>query len=684
MQFEFNEQQRMIRDMARDFADREIVPIAAEIDEAEAMGTFRTGRRIVVSILAVTILLALLLTAFALWSGARANRVLREARDNWERVAAARTADLADSEERSRLLLESTRDGIFGVDLDGIVTFCNNSAARILGYTREAIHGQAVHALIHHSHADGSPYPVDECPMHKAYAEGASSDVDNEVLWCRDGSAFEVEYSSVPVRKADTIIGAVVVFRDISARKRADRELRKLSMATEASPVTVVVTDTEGVIEYVNPKFTEVTGYTAEEAVGQNPRVLSSGDQPKAFYADLWDTIADGKVWTGDFSNRRKSGAAYWEHASISPIQGDDGVITHYVAVKEDITDRKRMEAALLEAKTAAEAATRAKSDFLANMSHEIRTPMNAVLGMLHLALRTDLTPKQSDYLRKAHAAAAALLGIINDILDFSKIEAGKLELETIDFALDDVLDSVAGVTAIKARDKGIELLFKRSAEVSAQLRGDPLRLGQILTNLASNAVKFTSEGEIVIAVALESEDKGIVTLRFSVRDTGLGMTQEQAAKLFQPFSQADASTTREHGGTGLGLSICKRLTDMMGGEISVTSEPGKGSRFWFEIEMLVVGESPQGLKGEKPVIVGFEGVQKKILVVDDIASNRDVLVEMLSPLGFELDQASSGEEGLVVAGNFQPDLILTDLVMPGMDGMEMMGRIRQLPGFLR
>jgi signal transduction histidine kinase/CheY-like chemotaxis protein len=328
------------------------------------------------------------------------------------------------------------------------------------------------------------------------------------------------------------------------------------------------------------------------------------------------------------------------------------------------------------EARNEAEDATKAKSEFLANMSHEIRTPMNAIMGMAHLALKTDLSAKQYDYLKKVDISAKSLLGIINDILDFSKIEAGKLDMEALDFQLEDTLDNISTLVGIKTQEKGLELLFKTDPAVPTALVGDPLRLGQILINLANNAVKFTDTGEIVIATELVQKDASQVTLKFSVQDTGIGMTAEQAAKLFQPFMQADSSTTRKYGGTGLGLTISKRLAEMMGGKIWVESEKGRGSMFSFTANFGLGKEKAK--KQYKPV---SEMRGMKVLVVDDNATSRDILQDMLESFTFVVTVAASGPEGiseLEAADKDKPfELVVMDWQMPGMDGIEASRRIK-------
>jgi PAS domain S-box-containing protein len=373
--------------------------------------------------------------------------------------------------------------------------------------------------------------------------------------------------------------------------------LRKLTTAVEQSPASIVITDLEASIEFVNPRFTEVTGYCADDVVGKNPRILQSGLTDKATFTGMWAKLTQGKPWTGELVNQRKNGDIYWEEAQIAPVKDADGKIGHYVAVKTDITERKALAAeleqyrhhleALVESRTRdlsiakenAEAASRAKTTFLANMSHELRTPLSGIIGMTGLALRRSTDDKQKDYLAKIDISAKNLLAIINDVLDISKIEAERLTLEKIDFQLADVLESIRSLLGPSAKQKGLDLRIEVPAEIAAAtFCGDPLRLRQVLLNLASNAVKFTATGAVIVRV-LRTD-----VLRFEVEDTGIGIAAADQARIFSAFEQADASLSRQFGGTGLGLAISKRLVELMGGKIGVNSIAGQGSTFWFAV----------------------------------------------------------------------------------------------------
>ena len=415
--------------------------------------------------------------------------------------------------------------------------------------------------------------------------------------------------------------------------------------------------------------------------LGLGPQDLVPGDLVGAWLAYYQRALEEGPFVT-DYEVA--SGTRVLS-LSFNLIRREQAVIGISVFGK-DVTAFKRNEKLLKDAKEAAEAATKAKTEFLANMSHEIRTPMNAVMGMTHLALQTELTVQQRNYLEKSLAAAEGLLGIINDILDFSKIEAGKLQMDARVFLLEEVYHHVTQLLGVKAAEKNLVFQLHRDPQVPSALVGDPLRLGQVLMNLCGNAVKFTESGTVIgVTVSLAGAGPGSVTLRFSVRDTGIGMSEEQTRALFQPFSQVDASSTRRFVGTGLGLAICKRLVDLMGGDLWVVSEPGKGSEFFFtatlglDQDQAPAQEAPQG---EPAPLTSLQGA--RVLLVEDNDFNQEVASELLALLGVEVTLAANGQEALAQIRSRAFDLVLMDLQMPVMDGYEATRLLRADPAFAR
>ncbi len=469
--------------------------------------------------------------------------------------------------------------------------------------------------------------------------------------------------------------------RDVSAQKQVESELRKLSEAVEHSPSMVIITNVDASIEYVNPKFTEVTGYTAAEVLGKNPRILQSGLTERSIYADLWQTLESGREWRGEIQDRKKNGEIFWESISISVVKDAEGAITHYVGVKEDITVRKEAEALHALAKEEAEQANRFKSDFLANMSHEIRTPVNAILGMAYLVIQTDLSRKQLSYIEKIDISAHNLLAIINDVLDISKIEAGKMEIEETAFQLDEVLERLSGMLSLRAEEKGLEIVFKRDPQVPGALLGDPLRLGQVLSNFVQNAIKFTEQGEVVVAIELVRLHADTAEIAFSVADTGIGIEPKRIPHVFENFVQADTSTSRQHGGTGLGLSICKQLIELMHGKLTLQSSPGKGSQFRFVLNLKLQKDdfrdhfkASDKSNRQTPAAAPLAG---KVLLVEDNRINQMVAKELLQSFGLQVVIADEGRKAIqqVQAGNF--DLVLMDIQMPAMDGYATTREIR-------
>ncbi len=714
------------------------------------------------------------------------------------------------------LVVEQSPNSIVITNLDANIEYVNEAFIRNTGYPREEVLGRNP-SLFKSGKTPAATY----ARMWQTLGSGKTW-TGEFINHTRHGIEYIESAIIIPLIQSDgQVTHYVAIKEDITAARQQDDQLRKMYLAVEQSPESIVITNLEAQIEYVNAAFVHNTGYSREEAMGQNPRLLKSNHTPQATYDEMWATLSAGQAWRGELFNRRKDGSEYVELANIAPIRQPDGQITHYVAIKEDVTEKRRMldeldhhrlhleelvtsrteelnaalqeQGALFEAASVgmvllrdrkivrcnwtldemmgydlgeqlgqttriwypndvayaeagqevyerinrgeidlaerhlvrkdgssfwarmsgraidvadlskgmvgiieditseraavdeirkaqalAEAAARMKADFLANMSHEIRTPMNAIIGMSHLAMKTELTPRQRDYLKKIQSSSQHLLGVINDILDLSKIEAGRMVVEHIAFDLNQVFDNVAGLIGEKTAAKGLELIFDVGSEVPTNLVGDPLRLGQVLINFAGNAVKFTERGEIAIAVSLEQESGRDLTLKFSVRDTGIGITPEQQARLFQSFQQADSSTTRKYGGTGLGLAISRQLAELMQGQVGLQSEAGVGSTFWFTAKVQR-GEATERKLLPEPDLRG-----RRVLVVDDNEHARDIIAEQLRSMTFVVASVPSGAQAVAevarsaLAG--EPyEIVFLDWQMPGMDGIATATEIRKL-----
>lgn len=578
----------------------------------------------------------------------------------------------------------------------GCIETCNPAYARIFGYSDPIeVEGKPILSLYHAEHRS-------EIAAHLAKADLFGSTGYESVYVHKDGTSIDIQVDLVSVKdRNNKVLYRVATVQVISERKRAEGELLKLTKAVEQSPEGIVITDISGRIEYVNKAFTQNSGYRYEEALGKKPNLLKSDKTPPEIFKGLWKIISQGQPWKGEFTNRRKDGTEYVAFVKITPIRQPDGNITHYVAVLEDITQKKQnaleldqyrhhleelvenRTQELIAAQALAESANKAKSAFLANTSHEIRTPMNAILGLSYLMQKSTLSSEQKAHLQQIDASAQHLLAIINDILDLSKIEAGHMKLEETDFSLESVFEQINSMLHDQAAQKGIALTFDNH-NVPIWLRGDPTRLRQAIINYAGNALKFTEQGSVwVRAKVLKTGVKDLL-LRFEVEDTGIGIEPEKIPRLFETFNQADISTTRQYGGTGLGLAITRHLSQAMGGDAGVESTPGKGSVFWFSAILR------RGQNSEQQNPASQENVENflrryhsggKVLLVEDNAINLEVASTILLSVGLIVDKAENGRIGIDMVKHKPYDLVLMDVQMPEMDGLTATRVIRTLPG---
>jgi two-component system sensor histidine kinase/response regulator len=569
-------------------------------------------------------------------------------------------------------VVDSSEDAIIGKDLRGMITAWNRGAEKIFGYSAAEMLGQSMLRL----------FPPDRVSEEAGILEhiqhGESVDHFETIRVRKDGEHIHISATISPIYDGnDFIIGASNVARDITERKQAEQELRAQADLLDLSHDSILVRDLTGKIRFWNRGSEEIYGFSKERAVGAICHILLRTVFPQPLI-EIEEMLLKKGRWEGELTHTTQAGTRIIVTSRWVLQLDAKGKPLQLMETNNDITVRKRAEEASRRAKVEAEDANSAKSNFLANMSHEIRTPMNAIMGMTYLALRADPAPEQRKYLSKISSAADSLLTIINDILDISKLEAGKMELENVPFSLESILSNLNDIVVHAAKQKNLAIAFSTAPELRENLIGDPLRLQQILINLVNNAIKFTQAGKVFLDVSVEHATDSTMRLGFSISDTGVGMSAEQIAKLFQPFNQADASHTRKFGGTGLGLAISKQLCDLMGGTLTVESEPGKGTTFILKVEFGIAPRAVPLRAGAEPV----DARRRSILIADDNQTDRDTLSAMLDANGFSTRTVSSGEEALsalsLAANSLDPfDLVLMDWRMPGINGIEVARQIK-------
>ena len=624
-------------------------------------------------------------------------------------------ADLGARHPSDLAFVEGLNDGVYGVDRQGLCTFVNGAALRMLGYdAAEDLLGRHMHDVIHHTRPDGTPFPASACPLLHTLSSCRPVRLDDELLWRKDGTSFVAAYSSFPVIGADeTATGSIITFVDRAGangdlsiearwggaeRRRAEEALRvsesRFRTLADSIPQLAWMTGPDGAINWYNRRWYDYTGTTLDQMQGWGWQDVHHPDHMDRVVSRISEAFASGSPWEDTFPLKGKDGQYRWFLSRALPMRGipetgyPDGRLLGWFGTNTDITDLREAEEAMAAARDAAEEANRTKSDFIANMSHELRTPLSAIIGYSEMmqeeiddgAASTELAPD----IGKIKANARHLLGLINDVLDLSKIESGKMEVYAEAFDVAAMARDVAATVEALVAKKGNRLAVNFAPDIGA-MRTDTTKLRQILLNLLSNAAKFTENGTITFSGMRLSGGDGDDWMVFRVSDTGLGMTEEQLGRLFQRFSQADASTTRKFGGTGLGLSISKAFGVMLGGDLSVDSAPGQGSTFSLFLPAALADEADhreleQG-QTASPIEPGAApGAKGTVLVIDDDPAQRDLMTRFLGREGFGVVTAADGYAGLHLAKSMHPRAILLDVTMPGLDGWSVLSALKADP----
>jgi PAS domain S-box-containing protein len=591
------------------------------------------------------------------------------------------TEALVQAEIRMRRRIELLSEIIFETDAKGSLVFLNPAWTKILGYAVDASLGSPLARFV-----APEDWPILESALAGRAARPAVGRAQLRLIRS-DGKAAWSELSATPMPDG----GVVGALRDVTGEKAARDQLAMLSLVASNTDNLVVITDREGRTEWVNRAFTLRTGYSLEDMLGRKPGDLLQGaDTDPQAVGRIRAGLAEGQSFKAELLNYTRSGEPYWITLQISPIKDSAGRVLRFVSVQTDTTDVRRYQRDLEAAKERAEqmavkaqAANLAKSEFLANMSHEIRTPMNGILGMAELLLDSPMPLEQRQCAEIVHESGRALLGILNDILDYSKIEAGMLATETVPFDLGKLLDQASELLRPQAKGKRIEFRVHYPAEAPRAFLGDPGRIRQIVLNLAGNAIKFTDQGSVTVAVSCVERGPFDALIRLAVEDTGIGIPEDLLPRLFEKFTQADASTTRRYGGTGLGLAICKRLAGLMGGNVGVESKAGAGSTFWVTLRLpFEPADRPPSPAPAAPASADLPTVRRsRILLVEDNATNQLVTVKFLQRIGCVVVVARNGQDAAALAAQRDFDVVLMDCHLPGVDGFAATGMIRRAEG---
>jgi PAS domain S-box-containing protein len=586
---------------------------------------------------------------------------------------------LKNSEKSYRGLFNSTTDAIYIQDKNGFFLDVNKGAEKMYGYPRKYFMGKTPEFL--------SAPGKNDMNVAIRHVEEAFKGIPQRFEFWGINSKGRIFPKEVRLNRGIYFGQEVVIAmaQDITERLKAEEEIRKLSRSVEQTPAMVVITDLDGRIEYVNPKFTRTTGYSLEEIKGKNPRILQSGKTPLETYNNLWKTIKAGNDWSGEFLNKNKNGELYWESASIFPLKDDKGEITHFIGMKEDITERKKMEQDLIAAKERAEESDKLKSAFLANMSHEIRTPMNSIIGFSQLLSEPDIEEEErNQYINLIQNSGNDLLNLIDDIIDISKIEAGQMKVYKSQYFLDNILKELylSFSELIKTKEDKSHLTLKYNRPKGAEnvvIFTDIDRFKQIFRNLLNNAIKFTEAGFVEFGFKPNNKTEN-PHVEFYVRDTGIGIPKDKTAIIFESFRQANTSDTKIYGGTGLGLTITKKMVEILGGNIWVESTAGQGSTFYFILPHLP-------MRGNKIVTANVSKVSspaynwsgKKILIVEDDENSYLYFEKILAKTRLEILHARDGMEALKCCKENKLDLVLMDIQLPEMNGLTTTKKIKSL-----